>query len=977
MANNFDSSGKGAMQPLLPHETRKPTYKKRARLALTVGAIALFGTSCIYLSQKLPGDASVRTASVQEQVLWEGASQKVIPPGISSETFNRGLDKCQAIFERSISATNTTRQRHRNPRAGGAGQILIKNGRIWLGDKYLDGDILIEDGLITAVDKHIKARTDAKVIDAAGRVVTPGLVDMHSHMTVDSFPGLAGLEDTNESSDPATPYVRVIDAMNPSDPALKIVASGGITTSLILPGSSNSMGGEAAVIKLRPVPSLSVEEMLITWGVSKEDQEVVWRYMKMACGENPKANYGALQNKMPMTRLGEGYLFRQHFEEAQLLKQSQDDWCDAATKINQTSPARIRLTTGFPESLKSESLVALLRRETKLNVHCYLPHDFEAMIHHSQEFDFEIAAFHHALSAWQATEIIKRANSNITIATFGGKYPNMWGYKTEAFNTNVYAPQILAKAGIPVAFKSDHPRDVLHEAQKAYHYGFDEHLSLAALTSVPANSLGVGHRIGSIDVGKDADIVVWANHPLRLGARPKHVIVDGVELDFEKSWTKAVEEILEDGQTASVKENQEKPQPEMSLLPPRPLGSMKLEDHGLDNPMSFDEACDPSVNSFVLRNISQLYMNAKEVYDGHKSGQSLHLVVQNGTVVCAGPNCDRDNADWPHGSPVFEMGGATVIPGIVSACAPLGLMGIQMESSTLDGYARNDLSDPQLDRKIVRAIDGLKLGDLRLKKAYRAVLDSNDTIIKEETALHFEIFHSGGYPDGETKMTISQQIAAIRELLTTSVEKDASTNVFARAAQGKLPVVVQTHDKDEIASIVQMKRQLYERSNQKYEVQFIILGGAEAHLVADHLKQSNVPVILTPARCYPNTWQARHCLSGPPLTAETGLDVLLRHGVRVGVASTDADNGDARNLIFEAGWNLAHNSHLSPADAIGLVTWNMADIFGLQSESLGIIQKGGKANFVAYNSNPFEFGSGVLMVNGGGRSGPLCFPKQI
>lgn len=127
--------------------------------------------------------------------------------------------------------------------------------------------------------------------------------------------------------------------------------------------------------------------------------------------------------------MGESYLFRRRFEEAQALKRAQDDWCDAAFRINKTIPTDrpvdentiTRLSEPFPESLKLESLVALLRHQVKLNVHCYLPQDIEAMVDHSLEFDFEIAAFHHALSAWQVTDVIKRAKTNVTIATFAGK----------------------------------------------------------------------------------------------------------------------------------------------------------------------------------------------------------------------------------------------------------------------------------------------------------------------------------------------------------------------------------------------------------------------------------------------------------------------------------------------------------------------------------------------------------------------------
>ncbi|KAI8391310.1 uncharacterized protein BYT42DRAFT_556455 [Radiomyces spectabilis] len=1004
-------ANKSVFQPLLGEEAGSTSKKRqRSRIALAISLLTVFGGACVYLACQLPSTAS--TKAIQAENFWFDDATRVVAPGISLASFYHGFSKCQSIRERALAETNTTRLRHRNPRSATSKALVIKNGHLWLGDRYFDGDILIENGLISAIDETVDIPEGSQVIDAAGRVVTPGIVDMHSHMGVDSFPGLDALDDTNEMTSPTTPYVRVVDALNPSDPGIKIVASGGITTSLILPGSGNLMGGEAAVIKLRPVPTLSVQDMLITANVTSEDLEVTWRYMKMACGENPKGYYGGELKKMPMTRLGENYLFRRRFEEAQALMLKQDDWCDAAERINRTFPTDrpinedsiTRLSERYPENLELESLVALLRHQVILNVHCYLPQDLEAMVHHSLEFDFEIGSFHHALSAWQVPEIIKRAKSNITIATFG----DMWGYKVEAWNQNVHAPKILSAAGIPVAFKSDHPvmnaRDLLHEAQKAYHYGFNEHDSLRALTSVPANALGVGHRIGSLQVGKDADIVVWEQHPLRLGARPKHVVIDGTELDFKESWTKAVEEVVTDSTEATIERKHEEYRKDRHYLPPVSTSSMKLEDHGLDNPMSFDEACDNNVDSFVLRNISRLFMSPEEIYDASELGHDISMVVKEGKLLCAGTNCGRRNIDWPHFSPVFEMGGAVVIPGMISTGNPLGLQEIQAESRTTDGYAQNDVYDAALPQKIVRAVDGLKFNGLHLQKAFKAgvtasvsqplimgdllagvsvafrtgtqntVLDSNDTIIEDETALHFSVKNTG-------KLTVSQQIAAIRDLLLSNADKDGSVNVFARAAQGQLPVVVQTDNKDEIASILHMKQQLKEQSKGKLDVQFVILGGAEAYLVANHLSRLDVPVILMPARCYPATWQSRECLAGPPLTQKTGLDILLSYGVRVALASTDADNGDARNMIWEAGWNLAHNHDLSLSDAVGLVTWNPAKIFNLQkdanSAAAGIIQRHRKVDFVAYNDNPFILGSKVLMVYGGGRSGPVCFPKQV
>lgn len=164
----------------------------------------------------------------------------------------------------------------------------------------------------------------------------------------------------------------------------------------------------------------------------------------------------------------------------------------------------------------------------------------------------------------------------------------------------------------------------------------------------------------SIEVGKDADIVIWERHPLRLGARPRHVFVDGAELDFKKSWTNTL--IEEDMQKHFDVKNTSDDENEASkhLLPDFSDSTMRLEDHGLNNPTSFHDACSKDVNSFVLRNISRIYANASQVLDAEGSG--LYLIVDRGVITCLGKDCDRDHIEWPSNSPVFEMGGAVVIP---------------------------------------------------------------------------------------------------------------------------------------------------------------------------------------------------------------------------------------------------------------------------------------------------------------------------
>lgn len=210
MSGMFHSKKKEYRPLVNNNETsRRSLSNNKTRLVLTASALAFFGTTCVYLSNHLP--AIVVTSNVNSQGLsWHESSAKVISPGISLTSFEQGLEKCQFSVERSQAEANTTRTRHRNPRtAPEATDILIQNGHIWLGDKYLQGgDIYLKNGLIAAVGKGLKVNKDARVLNAGGRVVTPGIIDMHSHMTVLALNGLDASDDTNEMTSPTTPYVR-------------------------------------------------------------------------------------------------------------------------------------------------------------------------------------------------------------------------------------------------------------------------------------------------------------------------------------------------------------------------------------------------------------------------------------------------------------------------------------------------------------------------------------------------------------------------------------------------------------------------------------------------------------------------------------------------------------------------------------------------------------------------------------------------
>lgn len=248
-----------------------------------------------------------------------------------------------------------------------------------------------------------------QILNAHGRQLTAGIIDMHSHTGVDGVPLLEGGEDTNELSSDITPFVRSLDGFNPLDPQIRVIKSGGVTTSLILPGSGNNIGGEAYVIKHSVGkkdgrPELSIESLLA-------DPDRNWRYMKMACGENAKNVYGRLGRDFgPFSRLGEAWYFRHAFEEATKLKNAQDDWCAAADRVGAEN-----MNTYLPAELKWESLSAVLRGQVMVNTHCYTIPDLESYIGYTNEFKFPIRAFHHAHATYLVPDVLKRA--------YGGRPP--------------------------------------------------------------------------------------------------------------------------------------------------------------------------------------------------------------------------------------------------------------------------------------------------------------------------------------------------------------------------------------------------------------------------------------------------------------------------------------------------------------------------------------------------------------------------
>jgi hypothetical protein len=334
------------------------------------------------------------------------------------EAFFEGLASCRKVKHRTHGhqSPSTDRKNSRwNPISGQQTPVVLRNATLFdgLSTRKEAVDITFAAGVIQSISV---ARFDdpnpqgAQIINVHGKLVTPGLVDMHSHHLLLPFPQLPATNDVNERPvlGPITPFVRALDGFKPYDPAIEIIASGGVTSSLILPGSANIVGGEAYMVKNLPKPGpngeLVVDELLLDYGLPEKSRK---RYLKMACGENPKGNY---QN----TRLGLVWLLRKHLEEARELQVRQSSWCRTALEIEKSIFSNSRRISEFlkdegrlPEVFELETSLALLRGELNVNVHCYEPEDLERMVSVLHEFGIHPSAFHHALEAWQVLEMLK------------------------------------------------------------------------------------------------------------------------------------------------------------------------------------------------------------------------------------------------------------------------------------------------------------------------------------------------------------------------------------------------------------------------------------------------------------------------------------------------------------------------------------------------------------------------------------------
>ncbi|KAF9569103.1 carbohydrate esterase family 9 protein [Agrocybe pediades] len=872
----------------------------------------------------------------------------------------------------------------------GTNATLIRNALIFTGrdngTEVIKGDLLLDKGIVKGIGKISRRVIDntpnLTVVDANGAWVTPGLVDLHTHLGVLSAPILAGAIDLNSAKGPILPWLRSIDGLNTHDDSYELAMAGGVTSAQVLPGSTNAIGGQAFVIKLRKTKDRAPSSMVIEPPAglhitSKNGKNFEaaphWRHMKQACGENLRP-YG--------NRMDHMWSLRSAYTEAMKIKLSQDEYCAKAERGLWDS-----FVGPFPEDPKWEMLVDVLRGKVKISTHCYEAVDLDATIRLSNEFQFSIASFHHASEAWLVPDVLKRMWGGIpSVAIFATNHR----FKREAYRGSEFAGRVLADAGIPVIMKTDHPvinsRYLIHEAQKAHYFGLSPNTSLASVTLTPAAAAGLSHRIGLLAEGTDADVVLWDSHPLRLGATPVKVWIDGILQIPVPSKT---------GENGHVEVGKGKDGDEWRQVPSTPNWDKErkeaIEWDGLpplEGRKSQGVVVFTNVKSVWARNdngeLGQRYPESSQ----STSGKLASVVVTEGEIVCIGV-CSENLVNE---ATYIDLEGGSISPGLMSYGSPLGLEEIASEPSTTDGSTYDAFKQhipPILDDVggVVRAVDALQFGTRDALMAYRAGVSlatsalarpiylagpdahiisglsttfrtgsshamQEGAIVQDVASLHIVM----GKPYFASKgVSVSTQIAALRRLLYGWVSEEKETGLwFKRAAEGVIPLVIEVDSLDIMASLLILKTEVEYNIGSKMKMVFS--GAAESHLLAKEISDADVGVILNPSRPFPMVWDQRRILPGPPLTNDTTLITLLDHDIVVGLGVRTA--AEAQNTRFDFQWAaLEANGRISREKAYALVTTNLEKLLGVRSV------EGQSGDLVVYHGGDiFDFSSKVVGV---------------
>ncbi len=390
--------------------------------------------------------------------------------------------------------------------------VIIRNVTVLTGTgKQLENSaILLEDGLISEIGDDIQSRPGAREIDGTGKWLTPGLIDVHSHLGVYPVPVHEAAQDGNEITSPNTAQVWAEHSIFTQDPQFTLALAGGITALQILPGSANLFGGRG--VTLKNVPSRTMQGMKFPGAPHS---------LKMACGENPKRVYGE-RKQAPASRMANVAGYRAAWIKATEYMQKQDKYREKQASGEEADPPT--------RDLQMETLAEVLRGNILVHNHCYRAEEMAVMLDIAREFGYRVTAFHHAIEAYKIADVLAR---NKVCAAM---WPEWWGFKHEAYDMVEENVAMVDHANACAIVHTDDAITIQHLNQEAAKVmasgrkaGFPVSRAQAIkwITLNPALSLGIADRTGSLEVGKMADVVLWDGDPFSIFSKAEQVYIDG------------------------------------------------------------------------------------------------------------------------------------------------------------------------------------------------------------------------------------------------------------------------------------------------------------------------------------------------------------------------------------------------------------------------------------------------------------------
>ena len=810
------------------------------------------------------------------------------------------------------------------------GDLLIRDlDAIWTaaGDVLEDASILILDGKIRAIGPDVSAPDGVEVIDGTGRTVIPGIVDQHSHIAMAA---------SNEFTAPVVPEVRVIDALNASDFGIYRALSGGVTTAQILHGSSNPIGGQSAIIKTR-------------WGMADTRQLLVQgapQTVKFALGENVtrKNSTGSGPRRFPASREGVEATYVAAFEAAQAYRQAWDDY--------RANPAAHRIPPR--RDLRLEALVDIMEGRIRVHAHSYRSDEIVMLIRVAERFGFKIDVFTHVLEGYKVADEMAAHGAG------GSTFSDWWQYKLEAYDAIPYNATIMREHGVVTSLNSDIPwlqSFLREEMSKPVKYGaVSPEDALRMLTLYPAMQLRIDRKVGSLEVGKDGDLVVLSGHPFNSFTRVEKTVVDGI-VYYDR---------------AREAETRGEPVRDLPAFAPALAagsGADAPEAFGRQEPLPESARADtpPLVRDpmFALVGATVHPVSGPVIQDGV-------VLVRDGVIAAVGSAAE---VAIPSGARTVDVGGKHVYPGMIDAITQLGMVEI--------GSIRSARDDQEVGRynPHIRALSGVhphseaipvaRANGITAVMAVQAsgVVQGAGSIIQlsGDTPERMEIEDRAALvidfpsPDGrswEEPKLEGERLRDLLELFRRATLYAARPSVRERADEpfepnvrfgqsllleamvpamrGEMPMLFRARRERDIRTILMVKDSFP-------EIRPVIVGGDQAFRVAEELARQEIPVIVG------SGLSPTMDRDDPVSAGWRNAGILDAAGVKIAFATNDA--ADVRNLPYHAARSVAYG--LPPEAAIRALTLGAAEILGV-GDRMGSLEVGKRADLIVTDGDPLQ-----------------------